>query len=196
MIKKLFLVGVGIAALSTLRAESPDDPWGQGPAQGQGQGGSQQQQQRMMRPPMMGGGGSAIVVSDGAIFVVSQGMLYRFEEKSLKQEAKVPLPSNNNDSSTGHGGAEPQQNQQGNSPGGQGGPGQGGPGGQGGPPMMMGGGGVALTAANGSVYVVSQGKLYKFDSKTLYFQTSIDVGSKDDRKNPGSSPGGQNDQRR
>ncbi len=188
MINKLFLVGMGIAlGCSSMMVNGQEDRW---PSSEDREG---QDSQRKMRPPMGmgGGGGSAIAVSDGAVFVVTQGQILRFDEKTLKQEAKASLPM---EGGSGQSGGEKKPGMGGGDmgPGGGGGPEDGEDRGQGGDrrgqgggqksPMMGGGGGsVALTAANGSLYILARGKLYKYDAKTLYLQGTVEITTKEDK---------------
>ncbi len=177
------LVGCNIALASPLFAQ--DDVQNE-PPPGMQQGGQGGQGQR---PPPMGGGGTAISVKEGSVYVISGGQLLKYDQKTLQLQGNVPLMSKQGQrpqsgregqgQGQSHGGGGQQGGQEEYAPGrsgqqtGQGG--AGGPmGGMGGP----GGGGVALEVEDGFAYVVSGGKLSKFDARTLDLVSSVDCPKK------------------
>lgn len=208
------MITIPVTAISAQESEEgrfPMPPSQMGPQMG----GQQRPNPMMMKPmPQMGGGSAAIAVGDGSVFVVSQGQLYKFDQKTLKQLAKVSLLQKKEGSSPE---GEPSQRMRRPSdemggPGGQGGGGPmgGGPGGgsmgggmtagrpgggpmgsgqMGGPMegirmMMRSGEGAAITVADDFIYVVSQGKLFKFSTKNLELQGSADLERRETEKKP------------
>ena len=164
------------------------------------QRGQQQQRQPMMEQlPQVGGGSAAMVVEDGSVFVVWQGQLLKYDAKTLEQQAKTMVASPKEGGFPGGmsrsgeggtpGGPEGSNHPSGGGPGAGRGTEEGGrSGGGGGSPMggpqMMGGGGAAISVSNGSVYVVSQGKLSRYDEKTLQLQGSVDLMPKPEQAKP------------
>jgi hypothetical protein len=144
---------------------------------------------------MWGGMGSdnsvAMTVADGAIFLLTQGKVYKFDDKSLKQLAVASLAT-----STAGSKSPPSPPTEGSSGPGSGGPGSGGPGGggmgpdgssPGGMPGMMArmrSGGVAIQVANNSVYVFYQSKLYRLDESDLQIQATASIESSPERRPP------------
>ena len=182
---KIFsFVWMSVLCLGSVFAQDFGGGGGQMPGQSQNSGG------RM--PPMMGGGDTAaIAVANGSIFVVSRGKLYKFDEKSLKSLGIASLTPERE----GGQGGQKDGNFKGGGPEGEGGngmPPQGGNNGgnNGGMPSRMGGrmggGSAGISVADGFVFVVYQGKLFKFDDKDLKPQGMTDIdpsASKDQRKN-------------
>ena len=135
---------------------------------------------------MMPGGDqtAAISVADGHIFVLHQGKLSKFDEKTLKPEASVSLAPKNppmpapDRAATQEPGSRNETGPM--SPGSQRDRNPGTPPGERmqRPPLMR-GGGTAITVSGGSVYVVTQGRLAKYDEKNLELQTSIDLEKKE-----------------
>lgn len=141
-------------------------------------------------PPFMQGGdsGVAISVANGAIFVLHQGKLSRFDEKTLKPEASVSITPQNpqTPAAAGGSGSSEGRNRMGpdsqREPGGMSSPG----GMMRPPPMMRGGGGAAITVSDGHVYVITQGKLLKYDAKKLELLQSVELEKKDSGRDPPS----------
>ena len=154
---------------------------------------SGREQRPMGLPPqMMGGGGqTAVCAANGAIFVVSQGQLLKYDEKTLKLKAKTLLQfeKENPPKERREDFSQDGKEARGNSPKGQEGKesprdenrgfGEGGPSDKfppkGGPPMMQGGGALAITASDDFVYVISRGKLYQYHAKTLELKGNVEL---------------------
>ena len=165
--------------------EGEPPPWMQTESGSQGQ-----------RPPMgmMMGGGTAIAVDNGFVLVVFQGQLMKYESKALKLQSSVSLVQPGEEQARGGGNRGTGPGREEGAPGrgetqgrnsSQRGPGQGGTMGR-----MSGGSSVALTVADGVVYVLFQGKLSKFNAKNLELLASAELERKpvSGRAQPKKSP--------
>lgn len=151
---------VSLMAQDDKPRESP--PWMQ---QNGRQGGIRQGH----RPPM--GGGIAITVEDGSVFVVTDGQLLKYDQKTLQLQASAALTSKQKPQDTPSGDETGGRSSQGSSQGNPPSPRQGGP-------MMGGGGGTALSIKEGFVYLVTNGKLMKFDARSLDLEGSVELQKK------------------
>jgi hypothetical protein len=178
--KKTFCIAamvVGILWLAqSIRAEENSDkaPWESN------ENSSQNRSEMKGPPPMMGGGGggtAVITVSHGNVYVLMGNRLLKFDEKTLKLDNQIMLPrpeepqggkfseKNQKENRKGEGTDESKEMSQGSSSGKQ-------------PmhrPMMGGGGGSAMTDADGFLFVVSQGKLFKYSAENLELKGSADL---------------------
>ncbi|MBI4026811.1 MAG: hypothetical protein HY360_17640 [Verrucomicrobia bacterium] len=167
------------------RPSGASSRWG-GSQQGCGMG-----PQGMMMQRMMSGNSSvAISVADGSVFVVSQGQLFKFDDKTLNLQASASLSPKPKMEGGPAGSAGEESGPPGQGPQGQGGHGARGEGQRGFPSggamggggAMMASGGAAISVADGFVYIVSHGKLLKFDARSLELQTSVELERKPDPK--------------